>query len=112
MAEQKTINDEYPSYYNESENEKVKKKVGCPAGFYETKYGKCLQPEFLKLEKKMKELEEVSDNLKETWGHVENLAKTGGEIPFEGKTRRLNLVHRLVDENIDTLKEIKRYLFW
>jgi len=114
MARQTSIDDEYPSYYNEEPEAKKGKKipVGCPAGFIEDEHGKCLQPEFLKLKDKMKELEEATETLENAWKSFEDLAKTGNKVPFEGKTKRLNLVYRLVDENVDDLKKIKRYLFW
>ena len=122
------IIDDYPDIYydydyeaeiKKPESKKTKRKTskpkkknvsGCPPGYIENEFGKCLHPEIQKINKSAKELEIQAKKLADAWEEAVNLST--GRIPFEGKKTRLNIIGRLFDENIEDLKNIKRNLFW
>jgi len=120
MKKQKML---YPELYEmEDEIEPVKKarkrkkstkKIkGCPIGYLKNELGQCIKPEIKSIDNKLKELEDTAKKLTDSWKAVENLSKGGGKYPFQNKEKRLDIIPRLIDENIDDLKNIKRFLFW
>lgn len=91
---------------------KTKKKTkaaGCPPG-YKDVLGQCLHPEIQKINEKAEELKKQADKLERAWKDAVNFST--GRIPFAGQTKKLNIIGRLFDENIEDLKNIKRKLFW
>ena len=88
-------------------------KLGCPPGFYKTAMGKCLSPELKKMEKKMDELEHTAEDLEKTFEGFKNMAMTSGDrIPFRGKQGGFKTINQLLEENIEDLRRIKRWLLW
>jgi len=125
-TEQEVI-DIYPDIYDydyyelEQKNQKKPKRkskkktnkkdvAGCPPGFKENEFGKCLHPEIVKINKSTKELEKQAQKIAQAWDEAVNFST--GRIPFKGKAGRLNIIGKLFDENIEDLKTIKRNLFW
>lgn len=132
MKKQKSLDPEYEDYYDDVkplneeaaplgdvEEAKVTYDVptkaepeGCPVGYFENQYGQCITPGIKKLDKQIKEFEDKADEIKRLWRDMNTLATTAGRYPLEGKNERVSVLGRLFENNINDLKEIKKYLFW
>ena len=51
-----------------------------------------------------------AEKLEKAWKEAVDLST--GRIPFKGNTGKLNIISELFDENIQDMKNIKRFLFW